>query len=101
LKAKEYYAKYAESLQSPETMADAAWKLMQEFMDETLALGKKRNIRLDAGCDALIREQNNKWNALARMFDPPILRTDGFAEFVNGLLAAHAKRTSGREGDAR
>ena len=91
MKAKEYFQKYGERLQNPETSVDALNDLIGDFLDETKALIEQRkNNRgtlLDKACTAILDEMNNKWNALASMLPNVLLRNgfkNYFMSFMNG-----------------
>ena len=80
MKAKEYYKKYGEDLCDSEKQDEAIKNLVNDFMGEANELLKKRNVKLDRGLLAVIKELNIKWNVLARMC--PVLKVDGFKLYV-------------------
>lgn len=72
MKAIEYFEKFGERIfqeaidgKESKGISD----LMIAFMAETKELMKKRHIQIDRGMVALIREQNQKWNALCNLFE--------------------------------
>ena len=70
MKAKEYYAKIKE--QNPQTakeMANAIGDVVDGLNNEAKELIKKRHITRGDGCRAIIRELNNKWNAIVTLFE--------------------------------
>ena len=70
MKAKEYYAKIKE--QNPQTakeLANAIGDVVDGLNNEAKELIKKRHVTRDDGCRAIIRELNNKWNAIATLFE--------------------------------
>ena len=79
MKAKEYIAKYKESLESDDydSVKAAATKLVIEFSDEASELLKTRGVKRNSALVAVLKEQNDKWNAVARAF-PDVLARDGF-----------------------
>ena len=79
MKAKEYVEKYANDLNSRDEkcMQIAANNMLNELYTECKETAKKRSVRTDAGWLSVFKEQNNKYNAIARCF-PGILIQDGF-----------------------
>ena len=70
MRAKEYYAKINE--QNPKTaeeMANAIGNVVDGLNNEAKELIKKRRVTSDNGCIAIIRELNNKWNAIVTLFE--------------------------------
>lgn len=82
MKAKEYYAKYSVALLNEERRKKALKDLTDEMLEEMQELMKARNICRKSAFKAIVEEMNGKWNALARMFDPPLLIKDAFKEFI-------------------
>ncbi|MFA7157470.1 MAG: hypothetical protein WC123_07265 [Bacilli bacterium] len=78
LKAKDYFEKYKETITTEKGLQD----LLTEMSTEVADIGKQRNIKTDAGLTSILREMNQKWNSLARMFEKEfnmsILKMDGF-----------------------
>ena len=87
MKAKEYFEKYEEGImdEALETgihRDGPAAKMLIEFMSEMKQIIEKRHVQFDRGLIPIIREQNQKWNAVVNLFtkkygDSPI-RRDGF-----------------------
>ena len=87
MKAKEYYEKYKGKIDSND---ETIWKkavaeIIKEFVDELFFLIKQRHIDIKnakslSATIATFIELNQKWNALCKFF--PILRKDGFREFI-------------------
>ena len=70
MKAKEYYAKIKEqNSQTAEEMANVIGDVVDGLNNEAKELIKKRHITRDDGCRAIIRELNNKWNAIVTLFE--------------------------------
>lgn len=78
LKAKDYFEKYKETIMTGEGVHE----LLTEMSTEVTDIAKQRNIKTDAGLLSILREMNQKWNALERMFEKefntPILKVNGF-----------------------
>lgn len=86
MKAKEYYEKYGERLMQPNDSA-ALPELVNELLTETQDLIKNRKIRSDRAFVAVINQQNDKWNAIARMFPKEVLVYNGFKKLMWKVLA--------------
>lgn len=89
LKAKDYFEKYEQSIIDPqstdEARAGAASNLLLEMCTESQTVLKKRNAQTGTALMAIIKEFNQKWNAICRMFESkygesPLIR-DGFKNF--------------------
>ena len=91
MKAKEYYAKYGEPLKNPDTSIESARAMILEMLDEVQMICNIRHIKLDSGFKSVLLEQNGKWNSLTRMFDPPVLKPNGFIEYVQAIMAEPQK----------
>jgi len=84
VKAKEYYEKYAAELLSEDhdTVKQAGDKLTREFMDEVSAISEKRKVSRPESLVDIIKELNQKWNALGSLFikrdHRPVLAENGF-----------------------
>ena len=78
MKAIEYYEKYRTTIDTKKGIKE----LMIEMNNEAKELIKKRNAVTDNAGRSIIKELNQKWNALARIFEKamgePILVEDGF-----------------------
>ena len=89
MKAKDYYDQYgtavlAESYHDDQT--DELSKLVRAFLAEMKEIIAARHVHSDRGTVAVIREQNDKWNALCAIFEKvhgvsPIKR-NGFMAFM-------------------
>lgn len=70
MKAKEYYELImAKNPQTADEMANAVGDVVDGLNKEAKEIIKKRNIRRNDAVRAVIREQNNKWNAIAGLFE--------------------------------
>lgn len=91
MKAKEYFKKYSSPVQyailekSDEELKNLAGKLLQEFISDMNDIMKARNIKCDSGTVSVIKELNQKWNALCGLFEKnetPWIKRNGFVEFM-------------------
>ena len=84
MKAKEYYEKHKAGLINvdKETALTATLGLIYELMNEVEAIVKARHVKYDRGFIPILREQNDKYKAIVRMFEKEYgaspIRTDGF-----------------------
>lgn len=70
MKAKEYYEQImAKNPQTAEEMAIAVGDVVIGLNREAAELVKKRNAKRNDAVRAVIREQNNKWNAIVGLFE--------------------------------
>lgn len=96
MKAKEYYEKYCGDLVAEwrlyplegETLSLTV--LITEFIKETVEIMRIRKcVKLDA-TQAVVLEQNDKWNAIVRIFDKKAeespLKRDGFLHYAEKNL---------------
>jgi len=92
MKAKEYYEKYAAELLSEDhdTVKQAGDKLTREFMDEVSAISEKRKVSRPESLVDIIKELNQKWNALGSLFIKrdrrPVLAENGFMEIMQDQI---------------
>lgn len=73
MKAKEYFEKYGEGImeeaRSPEIVTDGPMaKMYISFHIEARDMIKQRNVKTDNGLFGIVREMNDKWNAVANLF---------------------------------
>jgi hypothetical protein len=64
MKAVEYFEKYQNKLNKPEDAAE----LFLEMSKEVEEIAKQRNAVSDEAAIAIMKELNQKWNSLRRMF---------------------------------
>lgn len=92
MKAKEYYEKYAVELLSGDhdTVKQAGEKLTIEFMDEVSAISEKRKVSRPEALVDIIKELNQKWNALRSLFikldRKPVLAENGFRDLMHDQI---------------
>jgi len=93
LKAKEYYEKYHEFIKSEDSqvVAKAINDAIKDYLKECNSLITSRHIRCFAALVAILKEQNQKYNAFCRMFDPRILKEDGFKVYINDCVMPELK----------
>lgn len=86
MKAKDYAAKYGSKLMSndPKQQEEAIQSLWSDMVNESIELARIRHLTAHSSMGAIIREQNEKWNAIARRV--PCLKKDGFKETVVSAL---------------
>ena len=79
MKAKEYIAKYREVFESGDfdKMKIAATAMYVEFGQETVKIAEARGVKRNSALVAILKEQNIKWNVVAREF-PGLFVKDGF-----------------------
>ena len=68
MKAKEFANQY---LESPEPKKNGLkmqclWNLLLEMVKEMRSIGEKRHVQYDNAVAAILREQNQKWEAMRR-----------------------------------
>lgn len=79
MKAKEYIEKYRSGLESCDiAVVDKAINdLAIEMSQEAVQLMAARGVRRESAIVAVMKEQNDKWNAIVKEF-PDLLQRDGF-----------------------
>ena len=88
MKAKEYFAKYENSLLSSDdkTINSACLELVTELMSEYKVIEKQRNIQTESAFFAALRELDNKYIAIGTLFEKkygvPILKRNGFRNII-------------------
>lgn len=100
MKAIDYYNEYgeavfAESIDANKT--EAINKLFMAFLHETKEIIAMRNVKTDKGAVAVIKEQNQKWNALCSIFEKRSggmcpLRHNGFMNAMKNEIPELSKR---------
>ena len=100
MKAKEYFQKYDEPIwkeaHDPAIHTDGPTaKLYIDFALEMREIIKTRNVQFDRGVFSIIREQNDKWNAICNMFIKKYgvspISHDGFATAIKKDLGIPEK----------
>lgn len=84
-KAKEYYELYKVALMNEERATQALSNLIKEFNDEVVELQKIRHVKFDRGLMPILKETNQKWNAIVQLFEKEYgaspIKPDGFKIF--------------------
>lgn len=85
-KAKEYYDLYKNRMINPETVNQAISGLITDLNNEVEELKQIRHVKYDHGFLPILKEMNQKWNAIVRLFEKefgksPIIR-DGYRIFI-------------------
>ena len=93
MKAKEYYAKFRDDLIKEfkeGAGATVTTRLVHEMLDEAIKINEARGGKTYAAIEAAFREQNQKWNALASMFEKefgyPILKRNALAAYIDRIM---------------
>ena len=104
MKAKEYYEKYKTGLASAdnETYLPAARGIIVDLLNETKAVMEARHVKFDKGLIPILREQNDKYKAIVRLFEKEYgaspLREDGFELVLENRFPGVMKEMKGRSG---
>lgn len=69
MKAQKYYEKYFENCTSREELNDGVTKLYYDILDEYQVLQKSRGAKTLAASVGIVRELNDKWNAVASLVE--------------------------------
>ncbi len=91
MKAADYFREYGEdvlreALSGDKT--DALTKVYLEFVRETKEIIASRNVSTDRGAVAVVKEQNQKWNAMCALYEKKYsadlcpLKRDGFLNSI-------------------
>lgn len=91
MKAREHYEAHLANFDSFSLgERDAGiYKLLCALSDEAMEIAKLRGSNRDSVMIAILEEQNDKWNCIARRWCPVLLR-DGFLNFWKSKLPAEA-----------
>lgn len=93
MKAIDYYNRDQATLFASPHMSgvkNLAMKLIKEFMNETKELIDSRKVSTPRGLEAIVKEQNKKWNALCNLYKDnhgvsPIMK-NGYVRFYEMLM---------------
>lgn len=85
MRAKEYFDQYHEGIYNETANTGGTenlTNLLKELLKEVIDICEKRNVKFDRGANAVIKEQNDKWNAIAGLFEKKygveVLKRNGF-----------------------
>ena len=87
MKAKEYFAKYGESVyrEALDGKFEIGQTLFIELASEFKTISKQRNVKSNRAAVAVIKELNEKWNSLAAMFEAkygePVLKRNAVIDY--------------------
>lgn len=97
MKAKEYFEKYKDQISSEdkETALKGTSDLVFDLFNEIDILRKNRGVKTDRGFVAIAKEENQKWNAIAALFEKEygnsMLIRNGFNKFMISKIPELAK----------
>ena len=92
MKAKDYYEKYCGEMiaEAYEPNPESLGKLFIEMFAEVKEICDQRHAVFDRACLSIIDEQNDKWNAIRRLFiknkAPCIMAEDGFKRLAMDMI---------------
>ena len=84
MKAVDYVNKYGEALtgEDHKKRDEAANGLINDMMGELKDIMETRHISTDKGAFSVVKELNQKWNAINRKLSIPVLTEDGFKKIM-------------------
>jgi len=91
MKVKEYFAKYSDGLKNDGTYVESVRSMIDEMLAECVSLCKIRHVGSDSALFSILKEMNQRYNAVCRMFDPPVIEENGFKMLVDSTLIPEAK----------
>ena len=106
MKAKEYYAKYKAGLMSAdeEIFLSTIREFLSELFNEINTIKEARHVRFDSGFFPILREQNEKYKAVVRLFEKEYgsspIREDGLELFLEHMMPEVVKKMKGRAAGA-
>lgn len=93
MEAKEYFEKHYPIVKNESEPIEQAKRLHDMFLemaDEMQELVKERRIKFDPAFRSLLKEQNQKWNAIANLFAKselgPVVQRNGFENMVEHVM---------------
>lgn len=103
MKAKEYYEKYKTGLASAEekTYLTAAQGFISELLTEAKTIADARHVKFDRGFIPVLRELNEKYKAVVRMFEKEYggspIKPDGFELVLEARFPGIMGKLGGRD----
>jgi len=91
MKAKDYYEKYHTELEDTELMPTALANMALELFYEVPEIMKIRHATSDSSFLSTMKEVDNKYKAICRMFKPPVLLESSFKELINNVIMPEIK----------
>lgn len=107
MKAKDLYVKYKDGAMSQEkdVYLPAVRGLVSELIDEIKAIAEVRHVQFDRGLLPIMREQNDKYKAIVRMFEKEYgaspIKPDGFEIVLEDLFPGVTKKMRRRRNAGR
>ena len=105
MKAKEYYAKYKDRIASSDDAESLKGisDMVYEFCMDAKEISEKRKIRTDSGAVSMLRELNDKYNAVCRMFEKDFgvspIKENGFMNYWRREIPELDQRLGRKEND--
>lgn len=107
MKAREYYETYRDGLISGEQtyhQMDTVRALFLDMSLEAQELMKARQVKTADGVSSVIKEQNQKWNAIVRLLEKKdgitYYKRNGFQEYIQAVLNRHTEEKENEEAAA-
>ena len=91
MKAKDYYEKYHVELEDATGLGNALTNMALELFYEVPEIMKIRHATSDSSFLSTMKEVDNKYKAICRMFKPPVLTESGFKELINNVIMPEIK----------
>ena len=84
MKAIDYVNKYGEDLtgEDHEKRSEAVKGLINDMMGELIDIMETRHVSTDKGAFSVVKELNQKWNAINGKLSIPVLSQDGFKKLM-------------------
>lgn len=98
MKAKDLYAKYKDGVMSQEDAVyiPAVRGLVSDLIGEIKEIAEVRHVQFDRGLLPIMREQNDKYKAIVRMFEKEYgaspIKPDGFEIVLEDLFPGVVKK---------
>ncbi len=81
-KAKDYYEQYKLAMLNDDMIVDAIRDLIGDLNLEVKELQEVRHVKFDRAIYPILKEMNQKWNAIVRLFEKEYgvspIKTDGY-----------------------
>ena len=94
MKAQEYFDKFETRIidDMKDDSVNTVLELITDLAEEAVAVCEQRKAQLDKSVVSELKEQNDKWNAICRLFEKkyhgPILKQDMFIRFCKSRIPA-------------
>ena len=80
MKAKEYFEYYEKRIADGSDSNQVLVGIVRQFIDEVISIANERHVERNDGFIAIIKEQDQKWRAFARLV--PDVKPSGFIDCV-------------------